>query len=200
MINCFPSARLDVQVVDVGPPADWVKINVREAVRVQSDPADCLVIIGQPNQLDNRWGVIGFKKASSGKKFRSETKLVMLESRLRRLTFGSFLPAQFQTIAEDEGDESNSTSVQLEPYETGSYQVARMIQFSEEDSSSQPTLLEKPAYEGNIEVKQGLPVGYWFSDVLSKVTSAIGKPLYTDSFTATMARILYTRVLVETNV
>ena len=25
-------ARLDVQVVDVGPPADWVKINVRETV------------------------------------------------------------------------------------------------------------------------------------------------------------------------
>ncbi|WMV58356.1 hypothetical protein MTR67_051741 [Solanum verrucosum] len=31
-INCFPSARLDVQVVDVGPPVDWVKINVRETV------------------------------------------------------------------------------------------------------------------------------------------------------------------------
>ena len=31
-INRFPSARLDVQVVDVGPPADWVKINVRETV------------------------------------------------------------------------------------------------------------------------------------------------------------------------
>ncbi|KAH0773588.1 hypothetical protein KY290_010725 [Solanum tuberosum] len=108
--------------------------------------------------------------------------------------------ARFQTIAEDERDESNSTSVQLEPYETGSYQAARRIQFSEEDSSSQPTPLEKPASEGNMEVKQGLPVGYWSSDVLSKVTSATGKPLYTDSFTATMAIISYTRVLVETNV
>ncbi|KAG5571939.1 hypothetical protein H5410_061705, partial [Solanum commersonii] len=31
-INCFPSAMLDVPVVDVGPPTDWVKINVREIV------------------------------------------------------------------------------------------------------------------------------------------------------------------------
>ncbi|WMV56924.1 hypothetical protein MTR67_050309 [Solanum verrucosum] len=70
---------LDVQVVDVGPPADWVKINVRETndsfevyalvpglsreeVQVQSDPAGCLVITGQPNQLDNLWGVTAFKK------------------------------------------------------------------------------------------------------------------------------------------
>ncbi|KAH0705168.1 hypothetical protein KY290_009864 [Solanum tuberosum] len=70
---------LDVQVVDVGPPADWVKINVRETndsfevyalvpglsreeVQVQSDPAGRLVITGQPNQFDNLWGVIGFKK------------------------------------------------------------------------------------------------------------------------------------------
>ncbi|KAH0709488.1 hypothetical protein KY284_010915 [Solanum tuberosum] len=55
------SKLLDVQVVDVGPPADWVKINVyalvprllRDEVRVQSDLAGCLVITGQPNQLDN---------------------------------------------------------------------------------------------------------------------------------------------------
>ncbi|WMV58365.1 hypothetical protein MTR67_051750, partial [Solanum verrucosum] len=26
------SKQLDVQVVDVGPPADWMKINVRETV------------------------------------------------------------------------------------------------------------------------------------------------------------------------
>ncbi|KAK6773007.1 hypothetical protein RDI58_028245 [Solanum bulbocastanum] len=73
------SKLLDVQVVDVGPPADWVKINVRETndsfevyalvpgllreeVRVQSDPAGRLVITGQPNQLDNLWGVTAFKK------------------------------------------------------------------------------------------------------------------------------------------
>ncbi|KAG5571864.1 hypothetical protein H5410_061630 [Solanum commersonii] len=76
-INCFPSARLDVQVVDVGPPANWVKINVREKNdsflvyalvpgllrdEVQSDPAGRLVITGQPNQLSNLWGVTGFKK------------------------------------------------------------------------------------------------------------------------------------------
>ncbi|KAH0706306.1 hypothetical protein KY285_010809 [Solanum tuberosum] len=73
------SKQLDVQVVDVGPPADWVKINVRETndsfkvyalvpgllrdeVRVQYDLASRLVITGQPNQLDNLWGVTGFKK------------------------------------------------------------------------------------------------------------------------------------------
>ncbi|KAH0706330.1 hypothetical protein KY285_010835 [Solanum tuberosum] len=31
-------------------------------VRVQSDLAGCLVITGQPNQLDNLWGVTAFKK------------------------------------------------------------------------------------------------------------------------------------------
>ncbi|XP_027768918.1 AT-rich interactive domain-containing protein 5-like [Solanum pennellii] len=71
--------RFDVQVDDVGPPADWVKINVRatndsfevyalvpglslDEVRVQSDPAGRLVITGQPNQLDNFWGVTSFNK------------------------------------------------------------------------------------------------------------------------------------------
>ncbi|KAG5614398.1 hypothetical protein H5410_014222 [Solanum commersonii] len=52
------SKSLDVQVVNVGPPTDWVKINVR----VQSDPAGRLVITCQPNQLDNLWGVTAFKK------------------------------------------------------------------------------------------------------------------------------------------
>uniref|UniRef100_K4AUN4 SHSP domain-containing protein n=1 Tax=Solanum lycopersicum TaxID=4081 RepID=K4AUN4_SOLLC len=71
--------RLDVQVVDVGPPADWVKINVRatndsfevyalvpgllrDELRVQSDPTGRLVITGHPHQLDNPWGVTSFKK------------------------------------------------------------------------------------------------------------------------------------------
>ncbi|KAI3812113.1 hypothetical protein L1987_16819 [Smallanthus sonchifolius] len=74
--------QLDSTVVDVGPPADWVKINVqrtkdcfevyalvpgllREEVRVQSDPAGRLVISGQPEQLDNPWGVSPFKKVVS---------------------------------------------------------------------------------------------------------------------------------------
>ncbi|KAL4569625.1 hypothetical protein LXL04_025267 [Taraxacum kok-saghyz] len=74
--------HLDSMVVDVGPPADWVKINVqrtkdcfevyalvpgllREEVRVQSDPAGRLVISGQPEQLDNPWGVSPFKKVVS---------------------------------------------------------------------------------------------------------------------------------------
>ncbi|KAJ6793179.1 AT-rich interactive domain-containing protein 5-like isoform X2 [Iris pallida] len=66
-------------VVDVGQPADWVKINVRrtkdcfevyalvpgllrEEVHVQSDPAGRLIISGEPEQPDNPWGVTPFKK------------------------------------------------------------------------------------------------------------------------------------------
>ncbi|XP_057971755.1 AT-rich interactive domain-containing protein 6-like isoform X2 [Malania oleifera] len=72
----------DTMVVDIGPSADWVKVNVqrtkdcfevyalvpgllREEVRVQSDPAGRLVISGQPEQLDNPWGVTPFKKVVS---------------------------------------------------------------------------------------------------------------------------------------
>lgn len=71
--------RIITEIVDVGPPADWVKINVREAkdcyevyalvpgllreeVRVQSDPAGRLVITGEPEQVDNPWGITPFKK------------------------------------------------------------------------------------------------------------------------------------------
>ncbi|XP_065856152.1 AT-rich interactive domain-containing protein 3-like isoform X2 [Euphorbia lathyris] len=74
--------RLDVEVVDLGPPADWVKVNVqrtkdcfevyalvpgllREEVRVQSDPAGRLVISGEPDHPDNPWGVTPFKKVVS---------------------------------------------------------------------------------------------------------------------------------------
>ncbi|KAM3304385.1 AT-rich interactive domain-containing protein 5 [Capsicum chacoense] len=74
--------QLVTTVVDLGPPADWVKINVRETkdcfeiyalvpgllreeVRVQSDPAGRLVITGQPEQLDNPWGITAFKKVVS---------------------------------------------------------------------------------------------------------------------------------------
>lgn len=74
--------HLETMVVDIGPPADWVKINVqktkdcyevyalvpgllREEVRVQSDPVGRLVISGQPEQLDNPWGVAPFKKVVS---------------------------------------------------------------------------------------------------------------------------------------
>uniref|UniRef100_M1AMB6 Transcription factor n=1 Tax=Solanum tuberosum TaxID=4113 RepID=M1AMB6_SOLTU len=76
------SKQLVTTVVDLGPPADWVKINVRETrdcfeiyalvpgllreeVRVQSDPAGRLVITGQPEQLDNPWGITAFKKVVS---------------------------------------------------------------------------------------------------------------------------------------
>ncbi|XP_048128426.1 AT-rich interactive domain-containing protein 3-like isoform X2 [Rhodamnia argentea] len=87
--NTVPPARtkaskpqLNSIVIDVGPPADWVKINVykinecfevyalvpgllREEVHVQSDPAGRLIISGQPQQLDNPWGVTPFKKVVS---------------------------------------------------------------------------------------------------------------------------------------
>ncbi|XP_057776526.1 AT-rich interactive domain-containing protein 3 [Salvia miltiorrhiza] len=86
--NSSKAARTDISkqlattVVDVGPPADWVKINVRqtkecfevyalvpgllrEEVRVQSDPAGRLVITGQPEQVDNPWGITPFKKVIS---------------------------------------------------------------------------------------------------------------------------------------
>jgi HSP20 family molecular chaperone IbpA len=75
-------SMLDVTVVDVGPPADWVKINVqrtqdcfevyalvpglvREEVRVQSDPAGRLVISGEPENPMNPWGATPFKKVVS---------------------------------------------------------------------------------------------------------------------------------------
>ncbi|XP_010266289.1 PREDICTED: AT-rich interactive domain-containing protein 5-like isoform X2 [Nelumbo nucifera] len=74
----FPTS-MDTMVVDVGPSADWVKINVRktkdcfevyalvpwllrEEVHVQSDLAGRLVISGESEQLDNPWGVTPFKK------------------------------------------------------------------------------------------------------------------------------------------
>ncbi|WVZ73952.1 hypothetical protein U9M48_022200 [Paspalum notatum var. saurae] len=69
----------DSMVIDIGEPADWVKINVRqtkdcfevyalvpgllrEEVHVQSDPAGRLVITGDPEQPDNPWGITPFKK------------------------------------------------------------------------------------------------------------------------------------------
>jgi len=72
----------DSMVIDMGPPADWVKINVRrtkdcyevyalvpgllrEEVHVQSDPAGRLIVTGEPEQLDNPWGVTPFKKVIS---------------------------------------------------------------------------------------------------------------------------------------
>ncbi|KAL2348725.1 hypothetical protein Fmac_002725 [Flemingia macrophylla] len=74
--------QLDTTVIDIGPPADWVKVNVqktkdcfevyalvpgllREEVRVQSDPAGRLVISGEPEHPNNPWGVSPFKKVVS---------------------------------------------------------------------------------------------------------------------------------------
>lgn len=72
----------EADVVDIGHPADWVKINVqrtkdcfevyalvpgllREEVRVQSDAVGRLVISGEPEQSDNPWGVTPFRKVVS---------------------------------------------------------------------------------------------------------------------------------------
>ncbi|VVA23175.1 AT-rich interactive domain-containing protein 5 [Prunus avium] len=80
--NIEADKQVVTTVVDLGPPADWVKINVRETkdcfevyalvpgllreeVRVQSDPAGRLVITGQPEQVDNPWGITPFKKVVS---------------------------------------------------------------------------------------------------------------------------------------
>lgn len=46
----------------------------------------------------------------------------------------------------------------------------------------------------------GLAVGYWSAEALSKVASAVGRPLYMDSFTANAEKISYARVLVEVDV
>nr|XP_009793895.1 PREDICTED: uncharacterized protein LOC104240718 [Nicotiana sylvestris] len=45
----------------------------------------------------------------------------------------------------------------------------------------------------------GLPVGYWSSEDLRELASGVGKPLYTDKFTA-KEKILYTRVLVKEDI
>ncbi|KAL9247372.1 hypothetical protein vseg_020812 [Gypsophila vaccaria] len=78
----LPNIHSDATVIDIGSPADWVKINVRatrdcyevyalvpgllrEEVRVQSDPAGRLVISGEPENPDNPWNVTPFKKVVS---------------------------------------------------------------------------------------------------------------------------------------
>ncbi|CAH8389969.1 unnamed protein product [Eruca vesicaria subsp. sativa] len=71
--------RSVADVIDDGPLADWVKITVKETkesfevfalvpgllrneIRIQSDPAGRLIITGEPEQLDNPWGITPFKK------------------------------------------------------------------------------------------------------------------------------------------
>ncbi|XP_047266795.1 uncharacterized protein LOC107854440 isoform X1 [Capsicum annuum] len=46
----------------------------------------------------------------------------------------------------------------------------------------------------------GLPVGYWSTESLSKLASAVGRSLHTDSFTTSMERISYARILIEMDV
>ncbi|XP_075079835.1 uncharacterized protein LOC142165106 [Nicotiana tabacum] len=45
-----------------------------------------------------------------------------------------------------------------------------------------------------------LSVGYWSTEALSKLASVVGKPMYTDLFTAEMDRISYAIVLVDTDI
>ncbi|XP_060194890.1 uncharacterized protein LOC132624075 [Lycium barbarum] len=46
----------------------------------------------------------------------------------------------------------------------------------------------------------GLPAGYWSPEALSKIASVVGKPLYTDEFTANAEKISYARILMEADV
>ncbi|OIT40353.1 hypothetical protein A4A49_10437 [Nicotiana attenuata] len=46
----------------------------------------------------------------------------------------------------------------------------------------------------------GLPLGFWSIEVLSKLASVVGKPLYTDRITAEMEKVSYARVLVEADI
>lgn len=45
-----------------------------------------------------------------------------------------------------------------------------------------------------------LHIRYWSPEALSKLASGVGKPLYTDKFTAELEKISYARVLVEADV
>ncbi|XP_075092374.1 uncharacterized protein LOC142172610 [Nicotiana tabacum] len=45
-----------------------------------------------------------------------------------------------------------------------------------------------------------LPVGYWSTEVLSKLASVVSKPMYTDMNIAEMDRISFARVLVEADI
>nr|XP_016491468.1 PREDICTED: uncharacterized protein LOC107811113 [Nicotiana tabacum] len=45
-----------------------------------------------------------------------------------------------------------------------------------------------------------LSAGYWTTDALSKVATAVGLPLYTDKFTADLNKISYARVLVKVDI
>lgn len=45
-----------------------------------------------------------------------------------------------------------------------------------------------------------LLVGYWFEKALSKVSNAIGVPLYINGFIATAEKISYARVLIEVDI
>lgn len=45
-----------------------------------------------------------------------------------------------------------------------------------------------------------LPVGYWSVEALSKVASAVGNPMHTDSFTANAEKISYARILIEVDI
>lgn len=108
------------------------------------------------------------RKAQSGTGKRSAAQLVTPEdgvnSRLESITFESFIPAKFKSIAEEKGEDSgSSSSIQLEPFGVGTkgtQQAVRRLQFSEAGTSGHPTPTEKSDYEGNRNVKQGKALYY----------------------------------------
>ncbi|KAM3305836.1 putative protein isoform X2 [Capsicum chacoense] len=98
-------------------------------------------------------------------------------------------------------------TIQLEPYGVGttkSQPAMHKLQFSEVESSrpAKVTKIEQTQkeYDANRDVKRGLSVGYWSTKSLSKLASAVGRSLHTDSFTTSMERISYARILIELDV
>eukprot|EP00250_Pteridium_aquilinum_P010490 c19425_g1_i2 orf=431-2707(-) len=80
--GCNSTNGDDIWVADEGPEADWVKVNVhkardcfevyalvpglqREEVRIQCEPGGQLVIVGEPEERNNPWGITSFKKVIS---------------------------------------------------------------------------------------------------------------------------------------
>ncbi|KAK4345150.1 hypothetical protein RND71_035326 [Anisodus tanguticus] len=103
---------------------------------------------------------------TTGKCTDAMAKLVTLDDgvscRLSSLTFGSFLPAQFQSIAEhtkESGSDSDSQkSIQLEEYGNpmvASHPAVRKLQFSEAATSTQPTPIGEKDYRENRIAQKG---------------------------------------------
>ncbi|XP_059306461.1 uncharacterized protein LOC132057887 [Lycium ferocissimum] len=152
------------------------------------------------------------------------TRLVMQHSDGKKIQSSTIVSSKFQSIAKEEEDNCLDTdshaSIHLEQYggpSTG--KATGRLQFSEAATSAQPTPTEKPDFKANRLAQKdkaltyvppitkdgkvifpGLPIDFWSSEALGKVTSAIGRPMYTDKFTANMEKLSYARVLIEIDV